>query len=455
MNFVLKINESTWDNNGGQDYHILIENNPSDNPVGSNQSVNMLINESYNFINDDFYFQGTNGASFNGIQIVTVETNGDLEYNGTDVTADIDYPDITNLIFTPETSQTGSPYANFTFKVKDNNGLYSEASYTFTINVTSLNPTGSNASVSLLINESYIFENSNFQFTGQAGATFDAIKITTLPVKGSLTYDGNTAIAETDYSDPTLLEFTPATDEHGSPYTTFNFVVKDSEGRYSDDSYIMTISVIEQVTAGVSWFPENPTENDQITIFVGNDANMTAGGMLHWGVNKVGTTWTTPIEAYRPAGSTLSSLAVESPFAQQSTYLYSITVGPFNNPSQEVSSMHFVLHYANDTWNNNGGLDWEIPITQVVETEEIASITNINIYPNPFEIYTIIDLSKNKTTSYKIQLTDLTGKVLQQDNIKSPTQYVLNKNNLAKGIYLLKFIDEDSHDVITKKIVIL
>ncbi len=455
MNFVIKINESTWDNNGGQDYHIEIENNPSDNPVGSNQTVNMLINESYNFETDDFYFQGMNGATFDGIQIVTVETNGDLEYNGADVTADTDYADVTNLIFTPQADETGSPYASFTFNVKDNNGLYSEASYTFTINVTSLNPTGSDASISLMMNESHVFESSNFQFTGQAGATFAAVKITTLSDAGSLTYDGSPATTETDYSDVTLLEFTPETDEFGNPYTIFDFKVKDSEGRYSDDNYTMTINVIEQVVAGVSWFPENPTENDQITIFVSNDASMTVGGMLHWGVNKVGSTWTTPIEAYLPAGSTLMSPAVESPFAQQSSDLYFITVGPFNNPLQEVSSMHFVLHYADDSWNNNGDQDWEIPITQVVGVENIDSETNINIYPNPFYSYTIIDLSENKTTNYKIQLTDLTGKILQEDKISSPTKYVLNKNDLTKGIYLLKFIDVNNHDVITKKIVIL
>jgi hypothetical protein len=51
------------------------------------------------------------------------------------VTAGLDCPDISKLVFIPQSNTNGSPYATFTFKVKDNQGVYSEATYTLTISV--------------------------------------------------------------------------------------------------------------------------------------------------------------------------------------------------------------------------------------------------------------------------------------------------------------------------------
>jgi hypothetical protein len=135
IDFVIYIGAGSWNNNNGQDYHIQIENNPNENPVGSNQVVSTMINQMYTFSSDDFYFQGIGGATFAGIQIVSIETNGDLEYNGSDVIAGTDYSDATLLTFLPFDGQTGSPYATFTFKVKDSENRYSDNTYMMSINV--------------------------------------------------------------------------------------------------------------------------------------------------------------------------------------------------------------------------------------------------------------------------------------------------------------------------------
>ena len=451
MNFVIKINESTWDNNDGQDYHIAIENNPSNNPVGSNQVVSMMMNENYTFENSDFYFQGIGGATFAGIQITSVENAGDLEYDGIDITADQNCTDVSLLTFSPATDATGAPYANFSFKVKDSEGRVSDNTYTFTINVYDSDPLSADASITMMQDTFFTFEQSNFPFTGMNGASFAGIYLDTDVDAGTLLYDGGTVSTGTDYVNVSLLTFEPDAGMFSTPYTSFDFKVIDNEGRYSD-VYTMTINVLENIQAtGVSWYPENPTSNDQITIFVSDDTEMTSSSMLHWGVND----WISPNASYWPAGSTLfegTGPSIESQFSEQTTDLYIIQIGPFNNPAQTVDEVNFVLHYGADSWNNNNGEDWSIPITQEVEIPEIEQ-HYVNVYPNPFSTNATVDLTK-EIGNFQVSLIDINGQVITQINIVAPLKFSLNRGNLQSGIYFLRFTNLENNEVFNKSLII-
>ncbi|MHC1739103.1 MAG: T9SS type A sorting domain-containing protein [Ignavibacteriaceae bacterium] len=111
---------------------------------------------------------------------------------------------------------------------------------------------------------------------------------------------------------------------------------------------------------GVSWSPINPTKNDTITITLGSGQ----GAKLHWGVNNAGSTWNTPNSVYWPAGSVLfnnSGPAVESPFLGPDTANnLTLKIGPFNNTAQNVDKVAFVIHFNDNTWNNNNGQDFHI-----------------------------------------------------------------------------------------------
>jgi len=104
----------------------------------------------------------------------------------------------------------------------------------------------------------------------------------------------------------------------------------------------------------ITWQPEQPGNDDIITIKI---TNATQGANLHWGVNG----FNTPIEDYWPAGTFLINPAVETPFEgpNQDGELI-LQIGPFNNPNQEVTSIGFVIHYDDDTWDNNNGQDYFI-----------------------------------------------------------------------------------------------
>jgi hypothetical protein len=109
---------------------------------------------------------------------------------------------------------------------------------------------------------------------------------------------------------------------------------------------------------GVGWSPTAPTASDSITIRVGG---VTQAARLHWGVNG----WQLPSAAYRPAGSILyngTGPAVQTPFNVVNGDLV-ITLGPFGDPGQAVTTLDFVLYYESGTWDNNGGADWHVPVS--------------------------------------------------------------------------------------------
>lgn len=446
--FVIKYTDH-WDNNFGSNYHITVNNNPGAEPTGANKVVEMQVNIDYQFSANDFTFTGMNGATFAGIQIVTDETAGDLEYNGIDVNEGSDYSDVTKLLFKPVPGASGTPYANFTFKVKDSNGLYSVNSYTMTINVNSENPIGANNSVTILTNESYIFSATDFSFTSDVGATFAGIKITTIPDKGDLLYDGTNVTEFTDYEDVSLLIYTPETDEFGSPYTSFGFKLIDSEGRYSDAIYTFSIHIIQNVPAGVNWFPEFPTQNDVITIVVNNDEILDElGGNLYWGVNN----WQTPDDVFKPASTIVTGNVFETTFMQEGVIAY-IYIGPFNNPVQNVTEVNFKIHYADNTWNDNNGQNWTIPIEFVNNLAEIQDEA-ISVYPNPFIDFTIIEITGSEDCKYEVKLTDLTGKVIKNETFENNSKYILYRNNLEAGMYILQFTNLTTNTISTEKILI-
>jgi hypothetical protein len=113
---------------------------------------------------------------------------------------------------------------------------------------------------------------------------------------------------------------------------------------------------------GVSWLPANPTKDDTISVIV---AAANQGGKLHWGVNNQGNQWQTPHQSYWPEGSFLyqgTGPAVQSPMVGPFNDSLRITIGPFNNSSQIVHRVAFVINFNDNTWNNNNGNDFIINI---------------------------------------------------------------------------------------------
>lgn len=201
------------------------------------------------------------------------------------------------------------------------------------------------------------------------------------------------------------------------------------------DSY--HILVTQQSGGGgvetVGWFPQYPSNNDTITITV-----QFAGkaGQLHWGVNG----WQQPAQVYWPASSSLfngQGPAVESPMTgpDENGHLI-IKIGPFNKPDQQVQTLDFVIHYADNTWNNNSGADYHVTIATSTGTEEPGP-TGFMLYPNPAGDFTYIrNLTRYPLVSGAIY--NLQGQIVQRFDLERRITAIATRD-LSPGIYVIRF----------------
>jgi hypothetical protein len=195
--------------------------------------------------------------------------------------------------------------------------------------------------------------------------------------------------------------------------------------------YVGTMTGGSTGNAVVSWQPLMPTIHDTIMINI----KSTKGGWLHWGVDQ----WTLPHAAYWPAGSTVWSdnKAIESPLTSpDSTGTMRIRIGPFDQPAQIPTKISFVVHYADNSWDNNGGKDYFIPLnTTGVSVGSVPKefVLEQN-YPNPFNPETVIGYWLVVGGEVSLQVFDLLGRevAVLVDGMQTPGMKTVRWN---AGVY--------------------
>ncbi|WP_292933298.1 cadherin-like domain-containing protein [Noviherbaspirillum sp.] len=267
----------------------------NDAPAGTDKTVTTLEDAAYTFTATDFGFSDINGNAFLSVKITSLPAAGTVTNNGVAVNAgdfvskaDID---LGRLVFTPVAGASGTGYASFTFQVRDdggtaNGGIDLDASpNTMTIDVTAVNdaPAGTDKTVAVLENGSYIFTATDFGFSDSDGNVFLSVKVTTLPAAGILTNNG-VAVNAGDFVtkadiDLGRLVFTPAAGASGTGYASFTFQMRDDGGTANGGVDLdaspnaMTIDVTPvNVAPGGTGFP---TTQDSSTT---SGSNVTPGG---------------------------------------------------------------------------------------------------------------------------------------------------------------------------------
>ena len=208
---------------------------------------------------------------------------------------------------------------------------------------------------------------------------------------------------------------------------------------------------------GVQWSPSYPTLNDTITITVNN---ATQGAFFHWGVNNNGSTWQQAHNAYWPTGSSLfngTGPATQSAMNGPSNNALTLKIGPFNNAAQVVNQVAFVIHYNDNSWDNNNGHDYHIPINQnptAIPEHKTISIEGINVYPNPFTDNAVIEFLDSHDRNYMIEIINAFGQIIFSQNI-SENRFVFERKNIEKGVYYIRALNLKTNKVLVKKIVIV
>lgn len=200
------------------------------------------------------------------------------------------------------------------------------------------------------------------------------------------------------------------------------------------------------VTPGVSWLPFQPTSQDTITITVGG---ATQGAQLHWGVNS----WLLPNAIYRPSGSTLwggTGPAVESPMSGPANNAIKIKLGPFNSTQQVVNKVDFVIHYNDNTWDNNNSQDYHIFITQSTDIQD-DKLGIITLYPNPAEKLFFVEFANLPQNKTQIRLVNLLGEVVLEKAVSNQKEAIAT-DTLTKGIYFIEI--ENGEKIVREKIIV-
>ncbi|MBU0679355.1 MAG: hypothetical protein KJ626_14745 [Verrucomicrobia bacterium] len=127
---------------------------------------------------------------------------------------------------------------------------------------------------------------------------------------------------------------------------------------------VLTVIAVSSAVAGpdISWTPKKPKAEDVVMITV---SDCSQSGILHWGVNALGSSWKQAIPAYRPDGHEMWGVATRVVLGEHDGGGgCSVRLGPFDNTNQAVGSIDFVVQWDDGSWENSGGKDFHIPVTQ-------------------------------------------------------------------------------------------
>ena len=117
----------------------------------------------------------------------------------------------------------------------------------------------------------------------------------------------------------------------------------------------LALSAIE-----VAHYPDAPGLNDAIQIEL---KGCRQPGILHWGVNAKGTQWQKTDPACWPPGTYEDGVASRTPLSgPDSQGVCRVTLGPFNQSTQNVGSIDFAVFWADGSWDSNNGDDYHIPV---------------------------------------------------------------------------------------------
>ena len=233
-------------------------------PTSSTSRVTATEDTAFTFSGSDFaFFDNDAGATLVNVKITALleEGRGTLAFDGTAITSSVLPRTVTKaeldagkLIYTPPNNWNG--HATFRFKVNDGS-VDSASAYTMLVSVTPVNdlPTSAGKTVTIIKGDAHTFEVSDFAFTDVDDRdTLASVKITTVPIAGTLTLRG-VAITVADLPktvtqndlDRNRLRFVPADNARGANYASFKFKVNDG----TDDSaseYTLRMSINRPAT---------------------------------------------------------------------------------------------------------------------------------------------------------------------------------------------------------------
>lgn len=252
----------------------------NDAPTGANKTVSVDEDKTYTFSSADFGYADIDGNIIATIKITRLPAAGSLTLGDAKVVSGqvIAAASIPDLSFTPAANANGTDYADFYFTVNDGS-LDSVSANAITLNVNPVNdaPTGSNNTISVDEDSTYTFSSTDFGYADIDGNVMASVKITRLPLAGSLKLAGTEVVSDQVIAAASIadLSFTPAVNDNGPNYAVFDFSVNDgSLDSAPDNTIALNVGAVND--APILTTPDTINYTD--TVF--NDSFATVKGQL-------------------------------------------------------------------------------------------------------------------------------------------------------------------------------
>ncbi|MGH1388139.1 T9SS type A sorting domain-containing protein, partial [Kordia sp.] len=88
-----------------------------------------------------------------------------------------------------------------------------------------------------------------------------------------------------------------------------------------------------------------------------------------------------------------------------------------------------------------------------LSVEDFENAIKFNVYPNPASNVLNLRTSSNQSFDVVIELFDISGRRVYQDNKNLSNEIQINISSYQSGVYLLSIRDVESNSRITKQIV--
>jgi len=261
----------------------------------------------------NFGYADPNSTALAAVRITSLPALGTLKYNGTtmvsgDLPLTVAAANIGNLTYQSALYGFGTPYTTLGIMVENASGLWSIGATTMTVNVTHVNhpPTSANALAILPEGTVKTFAAGDFPFADiDTGDTLAAIKVTLLPVHGTLALSGTPITSVPSAAIPVAnigtLTYTPAANYSGAD--SFKFQVSDATVFSADSTMAITVKYAKYIAVQNGSFeitnPGDQTWTDGNWMFIPSPwtANMNGYGRVKYSSASLpalagGGTWT-------------------------------------------------------------------------------------------------------------------------------------------------------------------
>ena len=293
------------------------------------------------------------------------------------------------------------------------------------------NPKGTNISKTLNANASHTFAVSDFGFNSPKGNTFKGIKILSLPASGSLKVNGSSATINQIVTNVSQLTYTIGTQQ-----ASFTWKVIDSSDLISDATYTGTFNIYTQEPAGIKVRLKKPSGWNSVYVYGWKGTNTElAGAWPGTAATDEGNGWFSYI--FNPSETNVN-VVFNSNKSPQSVDIKGITASICYEENGFEGSNLKVKSVA-------------CPTASSIEND-FARLSMV-VYPSPMRDRSVIGLPNTGNDSHTLFVYDLSGKKVMSERFDG-SDYILQRNNLKSGIYVLEVISENGMQSYKSKLVV-